>query len=199
MGMTENIELRDDFIGIFDGFFPYEMCDKYILWFKKQQADQLTWQRVQTKNIVQDESVDTDGLFLSNFAPVDEENNTFFSTLFFEKIAPLYFDYYPGLSKMGEKFYISATKVQKTEPGQGYHVWHCEHGPYQPSRILAWTLYLNDGFEGGETEFLHQNVRVTPKKGRLALFPSHFTHLHRGNPPLTGTKYIQTGWVCMSV
>ena len=31
--------------------------------------------------------------------------------------------------------------------------------------------------------------------GSICLFPASFTHLHRGNPPLTGEKYIITGWL----
>jgi len=54
---------------------------------------------------------------------------------------------------------------------------------------------LNDVKEGGETEFLYQSVRVSPKKGTLVIWPAAFTHVHRGNPPLSGTKYIMTSWL----
>jgi len=56
-------------------------------------------------------------------------------------------------------------------------------------------LYLNDVEEGGETEFLYVKRRVSAKKGRFVLWPAGFTHTHRGNPPLSGEKYIMTGWV----
>lgn len=88
-------------------------------------------------------------------------------------------------------------KLQKTPPRGGYHVWHCEHaGRGMSTRILAWTLYLNDIPDGeGETEFLWQGVRVKPKAGTLSIFPAGFTHTHRGNPVYTHNKYIATGWV----
>ena len=54
--------------------------------------------------------------------------------------------------------------------------------------------YLNDDFEAGETEFLHQHLRVTPKEGSVLIFPAGFTHIHRGNPPIGGTKYLLTTW-----
>ena len=43
----------------------------------------------------------------------------------------------------------------------GYPYWHCELFPRDPGgetlhRHLLWTLYLNDGFAEGETEFLFQ-------------------------------------------
>jgi hypothetical protein len=56
-------------------------------------------------------------------------------------------------------------------------------------------LYLNDVDEGGETEFLYQSIRIKPKKGTLILCPGSFTHTHRGNPPLSGEKYIVTTWI----
>jgi hypothetical protein len=62
-------------------------------------------------------------------------------------------------------------------------------------RLLAWSLYLNDVDEGGETEFLYQSMRIKPKMGTFVLWPAFFTHTHRGNPPLSGLKYIATGWV----
>ena len=90
----------------------------------------------------------------------------------------------------------STIKIQKTSPEEGYHVWHYENMSYQhSSRRLVYMVYLNDVEEGGETEFLHQRLRVKPKKGTILLFPPSFTHTHRGNPPLSGDKYAITGWM----
>ena len=61
-------------------------------------------------------------------------------------------------------------------------------------RFLVWSIFLNDVEEGGELEFLNYPVRVKPKKGSMVLFPPYFTHLHRGNPPISNNKYIATGW-----
>jgi hypothetical protein len=87
-------------------------------------------------------------------------------------------------------------KLQKTPPRGGYHVWHCEHSNKESeSRVLAWTIYLNDIPSGeGETEFLWQGLRVQPKAGTVSIFPASFTHTHRGNPVYSCDKYIATGW-----
>ena len=58
---------------------------------------------------------------------------------------------------------------------------------------MAWMVYLNDVEEGGETEFLYQKRKVKPKKGTILIWPGGYTHLHRGNPPMSD-KYIATGW-----
>jgi hypothetical protein len=56
-------------------------------------------------------------------------------------------------------------------------------------------LYLNTVDDGGETEFLYQSKRIAPVQGRLILSPTGYTHIHRGNPPLSQPKYILTTWV----
>ena len=56
-------------------------------------------------------------------------------------------------------------------------------------------IYLNDGYGGGETEFLYQSLRIEPKMGKVIIFPAGWTHTHRGNPPIGGNKYILTSWV----
>jgi len=82
----------------------------------------------------------------------------------------------------------------------GYPYWHCELYPRDPGcetlhRHLLWTLYLNDGFGAGETEFLFQQRRIVPQAGSLLVAPTAFTHTHRGNRPTDGDKCIATGWI----
>jgi hypothetical protein len=82
----------------------------------------------------------------------------------------------------------------------GYPYWHCELYPRDPGaetlhRHLLWTLYLNEGFTAGETEFLFQQRRVVPRSGRLLIAPAAFTHTHRGNRPVGGDKVIATSWI----
>lgn len=82
----------------------------------------------------------------------------------------------------------------------GYPYWHCELYPRDAEaetlhRTLLWTLYLNDDFADGETEFLHQQRKITPTAGALLIAPTAFTHTHRGNRPRGGDKYIATSWL----
>ena len=91
--------------------------------------------------------------------------------------------------------------LQRYTAGQGgYPYWHCELYPRDPTaetlhRHVLWTVYLNDGFAAGETEFLYQNRKVTPRAGSLLIAPAAFTHTHRGNRPEGGDKYIATSWI----
>jgi hypothetical protein len=84
----------------------------------------------------------------------------------------------------------------------GYPYWHCELYPKAQDaacetlhRTLLWTIYLNDTFADGETEFLHQRRKIKPTSGALLIAPVAFTHTHRGNRPKGGDKYIATSWV----
>ena len=90
-------------------------------------------------------------------------------------------------------------KLQKTPPRGGFHIWHCEQKSGESSRVLGWTIYLNNVPEGeGETEFLWQGIRVKPKVGTVSIFPASFTHTHRGNPVYSCNKYIATGWYTLN-
>jgi hypothetical protein len=94
-----------------------------------------------------------------------------------------------------QKFYTTTQKVQKTPAGGGYHVWHDENTCIAHShRAMVWMVYLNDQFEGGETEFLYYKRRVQPKEGTLLIWPAGLTHAHRGGLVLSGMKYVVTGW-----
>jgi hypothetical protein len=92
---------------------------------------------------------------------------------------------------------IENFNIQYYKPGMGFHVWHCERSDItEPavSRNLVWMTYLNDVNDGGETEFFHQKLKVKPVKGLTLIWPSDWTHTHRG---LTSSedKYIITGWL----
>ena len=82
-----------------------------------------------------------------------------------------------------------------------YPYWHCELHPSPEDqgeslhRVVLWTIYLNDTFSAGETEFFYQRRKIVPKTGSLLIAPTAFTHTHRGNMPNGGDKYIATGWV----
>ncbi|MBS0469873.1 MAG: 2OG-Fe(II) oxygenase [Proteobacteria bacterium] len=104
---------------------------------------------------------------------------------------------------ISQLFRPGSINIQKYLAGVGgYPHWHCEVYPVPGDteslhRALLWTLYLNDDFEAGETEFFHQRMVVKPKTGSILIAPAGFTHTHRGNRPVGGNKYIATSWILM--
>lgn len=105
-------------------------------------------------------------------------------------------EYSSVVQSVAQSVFVSCVaKVQKTPINGGYSVWHTEQAAgFSSSRALVWAIYLNDVGIGGETEFLYQQKRVEPKRGRLTIWPAGITHPHRGNPPYSNEKYIVTGW-----
>tara|TARA_B100000902_G_scaffold205961_1_gene196316 strand:- start:1180 stop:1962 length:783 start_codon:yes stop_codon:yes gene_type:complete len=91
----------------------------------------------------------------------------------------------------------SGFQIQRTRPHDRYD-WHADNMQIwheNKDRQLTYIFYLNDVEEGGETEFMN-GIRVKPKAGRMMLFPSTWTYVHRGRPPLGSTvKYLATGWI----
>ena len=89
-------------------------------------------------------------------------------------------------------------KMQRTDPGGGYHVWHGEQGNgVSSSRVIVYLLYLNtlDPNEAGETEFLYQQQRFRPVENQMLFWPASYTHTHRGNTVFGHrSKYVVTGW-----
>lgn len=67
-------------------------------------------------------------------------------------------------------------------PGDKTH-YHADTMPAgRPLRCFSLVAYLNDIDDGGETVFPHQRRWVKPKAGRVAIFPSMYTHRHYANP-----------------
>jgi len=189
---------HDNFVGIYDGFFSEEFCDNLIEHFEWCDKNNKTYARGESENRKKDQSICLNPTkfqeieFMSENIKgfVDEFNDKFWNVCYKD-----YLEQYSSLADY-EKHTIYSYKIQKTEPAGGYHIWHCEDGAINFSRrVGVYILYLNDVEDGGETEFLYLSKRVKPKKGRLLVFPPNFPWAHRGNPPLSDTKYIMTGWM----
>jgi hypothetical protein len=188
----------DNFIVSYHNAYPKEYCNQVINWFDQAVASGLGLTRQEIDKVPKYAKDDiTVFPFTESTLRLGTSGN-----LYAEFINPFFNKYY---SNYVSRFSILETfasqtvyelKVQKTVPGGGYHVWHSETDDRNTaSRLLAFTLYLNEIEEGGETEYLYQGLRIKPEQSTLVIWPAGFTHTHRGNPPLKETKYIVTGWV----
>jgi len=86
-------------------------------------------------------------------------------------------------------------KIQHYKPQEGFYKWHCENNGeiHTIQRHLVFMTYLNDVEDGG-TEFYYQNLKVKAEKGFTIIWPSQWTHVHRGIISSTKEKAIVTGW-----
>ena len=189
-----------DFIGVYDGYIPEEACDQAIELFKKYNEFNKVLSRFTSEGTTQDIKDDKQ-LFCTPDILTEEEGfsiNSLKLLLVNFDIALRHYYVETNIKKYtAEDIMTDYVKIQKTLPSQGYHVWHVEHGQGRENekRVLVYTIYLNTVEEGGETEFLYQSQRVKPVKGRIVIWPASFPYVHRGNPPLSGEKYILTSWI----
>mgnify|MGYP001027565194 FL=1 len=188
--LNEKTITMNHHIGICDNFILKQECDKAIEYFKEKAAFGEAYQRFQSEKASLTQKNDT-SVNLNTW--VDDFKILFIN---FDLALQRYIDN-TGLKDYYSEFKFVPMKIQQTLPTQGYHVWHIEHGSRRDTahRVIVYTIYLNDVEEGGETEFLHQSVRVKPKTGRIVFWPAGYPFVHRGNPPLKGEKYIMTGWL----
>jgi len=188
-----------DFIGIYQNVYPEGFCKHLIAEFERLVNSGAGSNRQRSENALKHDKDDVQ--LMLNFgchSPADFENHSS-EDLFFKGLQRC-FDHYTGEYSVlkTENINGSAMKMQRTNPGGGYHVWHSEQGSAKHAdRVIVYTLYLNSLSEkdGGETEYLYQKRRISPKENTMVLWPAAFTHTHRGNTVLGNeAKYIVTGW-----
>ena len=89
---------------------------------------------------------------------------------------------------------VEPPQIQYYKPGQGFKLWHCERIAKNHQRCLVFMTFLNDVLEGG-THFKYQNLTVPAEKGLTLIWPTDFTHTHKGQITKKHEKYILTGWM----
>ena len=113
------------------------------------------------------------------------------------QVVHAYVDKYPTNLETASWAITEPVNIQYYQPGAGYKKWHSERmgktAPYV-NRHLVFMTYLNDVHDEGETEFLHQKIKAQPRKGLTLIWPTDWTHLHRGIVSASEEKYIITGW-----
>lgn len=114
-----------------------------------------------------------------------------------QKITNKYIETYPMCNYYAPWQIVEDINIQHYGPNQGYKGWHTERGSanYEKSkRHLVFMTYLNDVTDGGGTEFMHQKLITTARKGKTLIWPADWTYTHRGQVSPTQDKYIITGW-----
>jgi hypothetical protein len=189
----------DDFIGVYENVVTPDYCERIITHYNYMKEFNKTVSRQASDNAPAINKETDTYFFVSEEDPLIIPTNIDLLRPFMDATWISYSRYVQkyGVVTSLEKHGISnSIKIQKTNPSGGYHVWHSEHGAkFAGNRLMMVILYLNDVEEGGETEFLYQRKRVKPKTGTMVICPASYTHTHRGNPPLTGDKYIMNTWI----
>lgn len=188
-----------DFIATYDGVFPEGFCEHLISEFERYAEQGAGVDRQDgegaLRHIKDDHQIFLNGRNLE-FEPFEGQRVV---DVFFQGLQACFDEYSKKYSVLQSDAMSTRTmKFQRTSPGGGYHIFHCEQGSGDSNnRGLVYMLYLNplSPEQCGETEFVYQQKRIAPKGNTMVLWPAAFTHAHRGNPVYAdGIKYIVTGW-----
>jgi hypothetical protein len=193
-----NAEYKD-FIAIYRDVYPEGYCQHLISEFERLVESGAGVNRQRGEGADKHRKNDMQlGLNFGVHTAADFNGNPA-TRMFFDGLQKCYDEYADQFSVLKDaKITGTAMKMQRTDPGGGYHVWHGEQGNgNHAERVLVYMLYLNslnDG-DGGETEFLYQRLRLRPEENAMIIWPAAYTHAHRGNTVLGNqSKYIVTGW-----
>ena len=185
------IEVKENsFIFEKQNALPAELCNDMIQRFEAQTDEQFQGRIGQTASQNNSIKKTTDLIISGKDHWKDVDNNLFRSMGIAIKEFREAYPYFKG------PFKDMGYGIQRYNPGEYYH-WHIDGGSHDFSqRQLVAIWYLNDvPGPGVETEFLFQNVKIKPEKGKLVLFPPFWTHEHRAVTLNEGVKYIATTWI----
>ena len=201
------LNLRDLIVEI-DGVLDADFCENVINKFEK---DPRVSGGVCGTGFDTDTKRSTD-LFISKRADWAE-----YDQVFYEKLLPHSTNYIAFLKdKLGLPSLASSTlidtgyQIQRTDP-DGFYSWHTDDAYFfvedtdikvnrvgYERRLYTYIFYLNDVTDGGRTQFSlggDEYFSITPKTGKLILFPANVLYTHRGELLNSGVKYLTTGWV----
>jgi prolyl 4-hydroxylase len=92
-------------------------------------------------------------------------------------------------------------QILRYQPGQQYRR-HVDWLGKDKARVITALVYLNDEYEGGETEFHKAGLKIRGRKGDAIVFVSvgpdgdlDPMSEHAGLPVTNGTKYLASRWI----
>ncbi len=167
-------------------------CDDLINFFESnksnhKEGESYTGLNKEVKNSI-DMSINPIDLEKENYQPVKD---------YMSHLNECYWDYLKkyDLNQYIKELHIGPFNIQKYNKGGHFKLWHSERmNISSSSRVFAWMTYLNTVDDGGETEFYYYDIKVKPIKGLTIIWPSEWTHLHKGSIA-NEVKYVITGWL----
>lgn len=183
-------------IVVIENYLTNEQCEKIIEYAQQYQAQQTSigdFTQNGTVKRTQSHGFIAERIDLPKDTPLNRTGHNICNNIF-KKIVP---ENYKVFIKSYEMPHI----LRYTQGGT-YGI-HSDSHNYDPSskswkkvanRDYSSILYLNDEFTGGTLSFPALNLRVTPQKGMLVIFPSHDKYMHSAEPTLSGTRYAFVTW-----
>ena len=186
MDLKEYILPQNTFIG--GWYFPHSICDGLIEVFKKYKTHQAAGVVGPPLRVDPEEKLSTEVAI----DPKYDDPSFINYRAYLEQAIHLYEKKYPELedfSKFGMK---ECCQIQRYKPAEGFKKWHFERSSKNENRCLVFMTYLNDVPDAG-THFKYQDLTTPAEKGLTLIWPTDFTHTHKGQITKKHEKYILTG------
>jgi len=183
-----------DLIRVYDNYIPSDQCDMMVDWYESNTS-------------LQEEGCVLDGLTgkanrktsykVCKESTVDRQD---ILDILSESSFGVYEDAFKGGFPFPDpsmyQLCLNGYTIRRYDKNKGVFKPHIDqHSGGTQKRLFAVLIYLNDVDEGGETEFPEWNISVSPKKGRILLFPCNFLFVHQGNVPISHDKYMSAMFI----
>ena len=192
MDLKEYILPQNDMIG--GWYIPPKLCDDIITLFKENKDKQIPGIVGPPARVDPAEKISTEVPIHPSY-----DNPTFIIyTNLLGKMVHLYEKKYPEVYTMSKFGMVESCQIQHYKPGEGFKNWHFERNNSKNSnRCLVFMTYLNNVPDAG-THFKYQDLTTPAEKGLTLIWPTDFTHTHKGQITKKHEKYIITGWLGFS-
>jgi hypothetical protein len=181
----------EDLIVVYPNFISKEDCEKMIEWFNTNTDLH------DNGKVGNDKSVEHCPEFKKSTQayPLPNDPISDLITQIIFSAYKVYCQEYPSPS-IDRKICLKDYSIRIYQKNHGHFLTHTDQGSDATvTRIFAAILYLNDVFDGGETEFPDQNILVKPEQGKVLIFPCNYLFPHSGNMPISNDKYITTAFI----
>jgi hypothetical protein len=164
----------------FDNFVSKEDCSRILKWFSLQSR----------------ESENPESFFNSRTIPYTKVKNSWVKW----RMGLFRFDTtFQAITTYQQRLYPEYTDLVYWPIGKSMDVHSDAYQPdgslgKYPHRKISGVLYLNDDYLGGSTYFPKQNVKITPKTGKLILFPSDLEYSHGVTTVQEADRYTMPIW-----
>lgn len=175
----------NDLIKVYDNALESSVCDFLVNFFETNKDKQELVQNDRKPNFTQLNLTEN-----CKISPeVDNVHNFLISKVFEYK--KKYYEFIDDRC-FPETHNFEQFRIKKYDPGgDDLFDTHVDVLDYNTARrFLSFLFYLNNVDDGGETVFT--NLKIKPKMGSLLVFPPMWMFPHRGEPPISNTKYIMS-------
>lgn len=189
--MGDQMNLISDFIKVYDDVISEKLCKDIIYLYKvnshfHKKIDNQKRPKFTELNFTS--NLDKMGDIAGNVHSTILQNFRQTKNIYFSEVVSKAFD---GSSFVPNKYGWEQLRIKHYLKKTDEFREHVDIGDANSAkRFVSFLLYLNDDFSGGETEFTTCGLTITPKSGRVVMFPPTWNFPHQGNRVSDGEKYI---------